>query len=93
MRMPPREPEAASVVVDLELPVAVRCADAHQHRLRAAVFADVDERFLDDAGDLAADARRQIRVLDLGREMRHDAGLLLEAPDQIRQVLEDLRRL
>src|SRR5438034_9762648 len=83
LRVASREPEAASVVVDLELPIAGRRAHAHEHGAGAAVLSYVDQRFLDDARDLAANARRQRQLVDLRHEMRGDAALLLKASDEI----------
>src|SRR5215471_19929426 len=83
LRVAAGEPESAAVVVDFELPVALRRAHANQHRAGTAVFPDIHQRLLDDAGQLAADVGRQVQLVDLGDEVSNDAALLLEASDQI----------
>src|SRR5919204_5531006 len=88
IRVPPDEPESLSVVVDLELELVVRRADADDDVARAAVFAYVDERFLHDARDLAADVCRQLHLVDLRHEVRDDAGLPLEALGEIGEGLK-----
>src|SRR5947209_18299918 len=57
VRVPADESKPLTVVVDLELELIVWRADADDDVARAAVFADVDERLLDDARELAADNR------------------------------------
>src|SRR2546425_1479689 len=88
LRVTSREPESMSVVVDFEFPVALGRAHADEHGSRATVLAHVDQRLLHDACELAADTRRQRQFVDLGDKMRHDTGLLLEPPDEIREVFE-----
>src|SRR5262245_10475730 len=59
LRVSAGKPEPAPVVVDFELPIAFRGACPHKHRPRAGMFSDVDERLLDDPGQLAAYPRRR----------------------------------
>src|SRR5439155_5514257 len=93
VRVPADESKPLTVVVDLELELIVWRADADDDVARAAVFADVDERFLDDARDLAADMRRQRHLVDLRGEMGGDAGLPLKPLGEIGEVLEEMARV
>src|SRR5207245_10818931 len=93
VRVPADESKPLTVVVDLELELIVWRADADDDVARAAVFADVDEGFLDDARDLAADMRRQRHLVDLRGEMGGDAGLPRKPPGEIGEVLEELARV
>src|SRR2546428_3096676 len=78
VRVTAGESKPAPVVIDFELPVPCRSAHADENVARPAVLSHVDQRFLNDSNDLAADPRREQRLIDLRDEVSGDAASSLK---------------
>src|ERR1051325_11266142 len=73
--------EPLPVVFDDERAGVIGVGEAHEHVARAAVFADVDEGFLNDARQLQRGGRRQRDGMAVEDEARRDAGVAAKAFD------------
>src|SRR6266481_1896210 len=93
LRKPPREGKAVPIVLHCKLPVSLGFGEPHQDVLRTAVFANVDQALLDDAGKFAANPLRHLDLVQLRHEPGADAGFTLktlygivEKPEERRSV-------
>ena len=79
-----RETEPAAVVVDQQDELSGVDPEPDDDVPGAAVAPDVHQRLLDDAAELASDARRQRQLVEAGRETRGDAAVAAEPVDRRR---------
>src|SRR5207249_1172979 len=84
--------ESAAVISDNQQPFVIKLRESHDHRGRAAVFADIREGFLDNAGQLITGRRRQGRFLQLAYETRRNPGFSLELADSLVKKRDELSR-
>jgi len=71
--------KAAAVVLNAQRQIVGAAAELHGDVAGPAVTPDVDERFLHDAHDLAADAGGKVQIGDARAVVGGDAGLAPEA--------------
>src|SRR6266436_7616958 len=89
LRKSSREGEPAPVVLHCKLPVGLGFGQAHQNVFGSAVFANVDQALLDDAGEFAAYPLRHLDLVQLRREAGANAGFALKTLDRIPEKPEE----
>src|SRR5258706_5678283 len=87
---PARMRKPTTVVINRDIAHAIVCVKPDDDIACAAVFADVDQRFLHDPRELAATTRRQVDHVLLRDEPSGDAGVELEALDDPADRLDEL---
>src|SRR6266511_3133228 len=90
---PSLERKPLSIIVYFEPKLVVACGQADEDMLCGAVAPHVHQRFLHDSDDLVTHPAWQPYVLDIGGELRPDAGIALEPFDDMRQIIWQLAGL